>query len=370
LKKVLSFLMFILICAGSAFLLFTHPTFFRRQCHKVEAFYYVYRGDKAYKQWKLGKAIKYYNRALNLYPEHYTAWTNLGNIYVVYEDYYSAADAYEQAILYNPKYTVARMNYGIISTEELGDFDGAISQYRKILEIRRHQLWIPFVYNNKRSSKSNIGLAYYNMGVAYKQKSLYTDASWEIKRIYMLNALDSYQHAAKILKRDYDTRYNLALTQQLLGDYHDAGLNYCKAIALSPMNYEAHYNLAILLKHLKYYDESLEELEKATSLVTNSEGASDRQRYIFDVMNDVTHTILSQQEDSHNTLIETLGNPSAIANSGLTFVDGKLVKTDDLDKAILQNFKACKSKSIFKEDITSDYTENDDETPHSNVNLP
>lgn len=360
-----------MLSGGFAYLLLSRPVFCRNQYRKAEAVYYVYRGDNAYRKWKLGKAIKYYNRALRLYPEHYTAWTNLGNIYVMYEDYYSAADAYEQAILYNPKYVVARMNYGIISTEELGDFDGAIKQYREILKLKHRKLWIPFIYNNKRSTKENRGLAFYNMGVAYKQKALYSNNNWYIKRQYLLNALDAYQHAAKILNKDYDTRYNLALTQQTLGDYHNAGLNYCKAIKLSPMNYEAHYNLAILLKHLKYYNDSLEELEKATSLVTDKEGASERQKYIFSVMNDVTHTLLTQDYDVNNSLDNSNDKSSDNKdNSGLTFVGGKFVKTEDLDKAILENFKECRSKKIFKDDIGSNYSEDENTPHHSFIRLP
>src|SRR5574344_1792671 len=162
LKKLLSLLICVMLCAGFAFTLFTYPDFYRRQVHKVQAFYFIYKGDKAYKKWKLAKAIRYYNQALQLYPNHYTAWTNLGNLYVIYEDYFSAVDAYEQSLLYNPKNVIARMNYGIVSTEKLGDFDGAISQYNQILDTKTRHLWIPFVYNNSRSSRINRGLAYYN----------------------------------------------------------------------------------------------------------------------------------------------------------------------------------------------------------------
>ena len=40
-------------------------------------------------------------------------------------------------------------------------------------------------------------------------------------------------------------------------------MNYCKAIEMAPLRYEAHYNLAILLKHLKKYKEAVEMLYKA-----------------------------------------------------------------------------------------------------------
>ena len=96
--------------------------------------YYVFKGDHAYKNLKLAKAIKFYNKGLNLYPAHYSAWYNLGNIYVVYEDYYSALYAYSQAFKYNPKMMTARMNYGVIAAEKLGNFDSALEQYNKIIK--------------------------------------------------------------------------------------------------------------------------------------------------------------------------------------------------------------------------------------------
>ena len=364
-KKIFSGLftfLFIILIGG---LIYLHPAFFNKQIDKVRGMYYVHKGDVAFKKLKLQKAINYYNRAVALYPEHYGAWYNLGNIYVVYEDYYSAVDAYEKAFEYNPKMIIARMNYGIVSAEKLGDFDGAIDQYNEIIKTKRHLLSIPFVYSNRKSYKVNKGLAYYNKGVAYKQKSVYIEDDWEYRRQYLLKALEAYKEACKILKNDYDARYNLALTYHLLGDYKEAGLTYCKAIELSPMNYEAHYNLAILLIHLKYYKESLEELEKATTLVANNGvNVVTRQRYIFDVMNDVTRTILANTDSN---LVEKLSEEPS-ENSKVTYVNGKIVLTDELDNAIIKNFKICGSKEIFQEDIDDDYSEFDN--VRYNVHVP
>ena len=196
-----------------------------------------------------------------------------------------------------------------------------------------------------KSYKINKGLAYYNMGIAYRQKSLYLGDKWFMQREFLNKALESYKKAVKILKKDYDARYNLALTYHLLGDYNNAGLTYCKAIQLAPMNYEAHYNLAILLRHMKYYKESLEELKKATSLITNSDGSSNRQRYIFNVMNDVTRIILYNAEN--NLMVDKLDSDETASQIGVTYVHGKLVATDALDKAVLKNFSTCASRKIF-----------------------
>ena len=132
------------------------------------------------------------------------------------------------------------------------------------------------------------------------------------------------------------------------------------------MNYEAHYNLAVLLRHLKYYKESLDELEKATTLITNGGGSNvaTRQRYVFDVMNDVTRTILA---NSDSDLIEKISDEPA-ETSNVTYVNGKMVLTDELDNAILKNFKVCGAKKIFQEDIDDAMTEYDD--VRYNVHVP
>lgn len=341
----------ILLLIGAIAFAFFNKDWTMKQYDKLSALYYVYKGDKAYSKLKLQKSIEYYNKALKLYPEHYGAWFNLGNIYVVFEDYYSAVEAYEQAIAHNPKMMIARMNYGIISAEKLGDFDGAINQYDEIIKTKRHLISIPFVYSNKKSYKVNKGIAYYNKGLAYRQKSLYTGDNWMLQREYLNKAIESYKNAVKILKKHYDSLYNLALAYHLIGDYNNAGLTYCKAISVAPMNYEAHFNLAILLRHMKYYKESLDELEKATSLITDSEGASARQRYVFDVMNEVTRIILSENEKKY--MVDRIADPGdkvEVKTNAVTYVNGKLVMTDDLDKAVIKNFRTCGSKKIFLDD--------------------
>ncbi len=365
-RKFFSGLFTLLIILGIGFLAYTHQGFCQRQIDKVRGVWYVYQGDKAYKKIKLQKAINYYLKAVRLYPEHYGAWNNLGNIYVVYEDYYSAVDAYEQAFEHNPKMMLARMNYGIVSAEKLGDFDGAITQYDNIIKTKRHLISIPFVYSNRKSYKLNKGLAYYNRGVAYKQKSIYLDYDYEHRRKFLLKALESYKEACKILKRDYDARYNLALTYHLLGDFREAGLTYCKAIEISPMKYEAHYNLAVLLRHLKFYKESLDELEKATTLITNSpEEISTRQRYVFDVMNDVTRTILANED---NDLVEKIDDEKPAADDKLTYIHGKIVLSDALDKLILKNFRVCSVRKLIEENVDEAADEFDD--VRYNVNVP
>lgn len=342
-KKLFNKTFIVIFILLSCFFVFFYWGWFEKQFSKAVGMYYVYKGDTAFKKAELQQAIDYYNRGLELYPEHYSASYNLGNIYVVYEDYYAAAQSYEKAIEHNPNFTLARMNLGIISTEELGDFNGAIRQYQAIVDTKKHVWAIPFIFNNKKSERINRGLAYYNMGVAYREKSLY-EQNKELSSKYLVEAIHAYKNAARILKNDYDVRYNLALAYQLDGDFQNSGLNYCKAIEIDPMNYEAHYNLAILLRHLKMYKDAYEEIEKATILVSNDKYSSNSASYVFDVLNEVSQNLVAH--DQYNYLVEKVDDKPS--GDTITYVHGKVVATDALDRAMLNNFKTCKTKDFFE----------------------
>ncbi len=338
------------------------------QIDKVQGMYYVFKGDHAYKNLKLAKAIKFYNKGLNLYPAHYSAWYNLGNIYVVYEDYYSALYAYSQAFKYNPKMMTARMNYGVIAAEKLGNFDSALEQYNKIIKTKRKIINIPYVFKNGLSTKENKAIAYYNIGVTYRYKSIYSNDNWELQRKYLSKAIDAYKKSLKISPKRYDTLYNLGVAYQIAGRYNEAGECYCKAIELKPMSYEAHYNLAVLLRGMHYYKEAYEEIDKAATLITALGQNSAAEIYLSVIMNDITvslyqdksyqkylATILEEEkkkvqqhsksnkktkkspDDEHTDEIDYSGN----------LIDGKVVVTEEMDNAIIKNFGKCPSMSLF-----------------------
>ena len=183
--------------------------------------------------------------------------------------------------------------------------------------------------------------------------------------MYLLKSIGAYQEAVKILKDDYDARYNLALAYHLNEDYNLAGLTYCKAIELAPMNYEAHYNLAILLNHLKYYREALKEMHKANTIITTNGGSANQTRYVFDVMNDVTRNIL-RDDDGLKYLSEEIGEDEKILNSGITYVNGKVVESEELDNAMIKNFQTCSAKSIFRDEDNLDDEDLGSDTPKTN----
>ncbi|MBO6271304.1 tetratricopeptide repeat protein [bacterium] len=364
-KKRIRHLLKILCVLGLIFMLIFKQGWIRVNIiNRFEGIFYVYKGDRAYRKNKLAYSIEYYNKGLALFPKHYTAWYNLGNIYVVYEDYYAAVDAYTEAIKYNPKYVTARMNLGIIQSEKLGNFDAAIEQYNKILDTK-YRIWaIPIVFSNKRCSKINKGLAYYNMGRAYRQKAIYLpEENRNLTTPLLLKSADAYEKACKILKKNSDARYNLALDYHLLGNYRDAGKNYCKAIELAPMNYEAHYNLAILLRRMKKFGASIKELEKA-SLIISTTGVSANTDYIFGILSDVSHSYVDFKADPRYEEMANTDNQEVDSDKkkkkgkkaknkdedidNLLSDDGKVRPSKDLDKIMMKDMSRCAGYAYFR----------------------
>ena len=316
------------------------------QYRHAKGVYYIYKGDQAYSADNMGKTLEYYLKGLDLYPQHYEAWFNLGNIYAVHEDYYSAIDAYEHAIKANPKFVLARMNMGIVYSEDLGFFDQAIEQFDEVSKINRLNRWIPYVYSNVKSNKINRGFALYNKGVAFRQKALYLPLDKQhLIYEYLGKAIESYTQALNFVQKNYDIYYNRAVAHHLRGEYKLAGLDYCKAIDIEPLNFEGHYNLAVLLRRLNKNRESIAELEKAAMLISENPRSSDVQTaYIFNLLNEVTRRFITSDEYYTQKLTD---EPTGSIN--YTYVNGQIVANEEFDKVMFKNFQTCAGMDYFKE---------------------
>ena len=292
----------------------------------------------------MAKTLEFYNKGLNYFPGHYEAWYNLGNIYAVYEDYYSAVNAYQNAIKHYPKFVMARMNLGIIYSEDLGLFDEAIEQFDAIQNIKLPQVWIPFVYSNIKSFRANRGIAFFNKGVAYKQKAMFLPYEKKNQMNLLLNnAINAYTSSLKYLKKNYDVYYNRAVARHLKGDYKKAGLDYCEAIKLKPTRFEAHYNLAVLLRGMHRYQESVSELEKAALLSAEDKEITELQTaYIFNVLNEVSRQFVNSNDFGVEKLTD-----KPTGSISYTYVNGRIVADDDFDKAMEKNFRTCSGFETF-----------------------
>jgi len=334
--KVISLSLIILFALSVYF----YPDFYAREFNKIKGYYLVYKGDKALKKQDLGAAIYFYEKGIKLHPGHYRAMYNLANIYVAYEDYYSALKNYENALKIRPDYEVARIDYAIILSETYKT-DEAIEQYEKVIDNKPDKfLKIPFLVDRKQSYNHNIGVAYYNMGTAYRTKSLLAGLDTSRRRYYLKKAGDSYKEATKILKT-YNSNYNLGLIHQLLKNTSQSGYYYCKAIETAPMEYEAHFNLAILLKDMKKYSYALKEFNKA-GILLGIKGDGEKTKYIIGVLSEVNQkmTFSKEEKEAQKDDIEDY----------IKYKSGKVVledKKDKNDENYIKTFKTCEGKEFF-----------------------
>lgn len=369
---------------------YVNQKFTTAQINKVKGMYYVNLGDAAYREYKMHKAIKLYNQGVKLFPGHYGGWENLGNIYVAYEDYPAALYAYSQAYKHNPALMTARMKYGVIATQKMGNFDDALVQFNEVVNTKRKLVTIPFIYDNAESTKQNKAIAYYNIGVTYRLKSLYSGDNWEKQRKYLSEAIQAYTKSLEIVPYKYDTLYNLGLAYHIAERYNDAGVLYCKAIKLKPMSYEAHYNLGVLLRRMRKYQDSYDELEKAATLITALDEDNVQIQYVALILNDIMTQIYAnesyrkqrQREKLEEEMIrqarsktwhfnikflspkehydeynedfwyeEDIKNKKkkkSVLGEGIKIINGKVTATEDLDKAVTEEFSKCPGLKYFK----------------------
>lgn len=369
---------------------FLYKPWYERQWHKIKGVYYVYQGDKAYEKLsspdanvakEISSVLKNYNLGLKEYPEHYQAHCNLANIYVTLEDYTSAVKHYNLALKYKPNYIECRMNLGILKAEEFLLYDEAISEYNKITKAnipKWHQWNIPFIYNNVDAIKGNKMNAYYNMGLAYRGKTLFVPTERLKYNQYLKDAVVAYNKAIDAYKKhfkknkkynNYDALFNLALTHHYLGNVKEAGLNYCNAIEDSPKRYEAHLNLAILLDSLKYHKEAISEFEKAGLLI--DEGDYETLFYLNDLLNTAHKKNDIMKEKEALIALENAAQKeekkwydifikkdkeekneqqnSEFEEQTIMFKNGKAKIVEESQKSFDKRIKQCESRKIFEE---------------------
>ncbi|HSA07634.1 MAG TPA: tetratricopeptide repeat protein [Candidatus Gastranaerophilales bacterium] len=335
LKNIFIFFLFLFI----ALLVFIFSESIFKYIIHGKSFYQVYLGDKEYKQGNFAEAIEHYNKAVKLYPNHVKARYNLANIYVNFEDYESAVREYEMALKYNPEYLNARLSLGIILSEELLEFDRAILEYENVIKTKTRLINIPFIYDNREQIIIAKAIAYYNMGLAYRDKSmLFTEDSIKYRSL-LLQAIDCYENSLTLNSKNFSAQYNLAIAKHLLGLYTEALTGYCKALVISPMEYEAHYNLAILLREKRLYLESFEAFKNAGSLMDYS-GDTYRAAFIYGLLNEVSQLAISEYGYRPKDALEKLKK-----DAENTHLKDDFMTMDELEKALIKNIK---TKSICK----------------------
>lgn len=182
------------------------------------------------------KAVPYYIKAIELWPNFADAYSNLGKSLENTGHMKDAIFYYEKAVELDPTLPQALNNLGSALIRE-GRYEEARKAYQEAINRR------PDNYETLN-----------NMGSAYAQQKKYDEAyRWYLK-------------AAKANPKYAQAQNNLGSIMSLRGDAREAEKYYKEAIRLQPGFFEAYDNLAVLYAGQKRYEDAIREYRQALSI--------------------------------------------------------------------------------------------------------
>ena len=180
--------------------------------------------------------VEIYEKLINNKPDYAEAYANLGNTFRELNMHEEALDAYNTAVMLNPKLEGVFLNRGNIMLDQK-KYQVALAEYDKAIAI-----------------KPDFASAYSNRGIALRG----------LKRLD--DALTSYELAIKI-KPDYaEAYYNRGIAQSELNYSDEALASYDKAIEINPDYIQAYSNRGNVLQDLNRLDEALASNDRAIEI--------------------------------------------------------------------------------------------------------
>ena len=173
---------------------------------------------------KAAEARATFEELLKQYPQDADLHLFLGISLLRLREPHAAEAAVKKALSINPNHVEARTLLGWIDSEIRGDFDSAIKEYSKVVELRPD---LPEAYNN--------------LGVAQKRKG------------DLAKAAESFDKALK-LKPDYSaaiSNHGWVLAEQ--NQWSDARREFERALTINPGDDGALYGLSQALREARDY---------------------------------------------------------------------------------------------------------------------
>lgn len=206
---------------------------------------YNNRGNALKDRDKFEEAIKDYNAAIKLKPDHYKAYNNRGiakkNIGVRTKNtdlIREAIEDYDKALRIKKDYDDAYSNRGN-AKRLLRDFKGALKDYDKAIELKP---MFPQAYSNRAATK--IDLKDYEGAIQDLQRSIqlnprFVEAYYNMANAYFSkrdfdNAIKYYQQALRLRPNYAEAYSNMAGAKFRNGDKIGAINDYEKSVQLKP----------------------------------------------------------------------------------------------------------------------------------------
>jgi len=203
-------------------------------------------GNCFYNQGRIGEAMEYYRKAIQINPNFFEALSNLGLTLAAQGRFDEAIENYRKSIQANPIYYKALNNLGIALTAQ-GRFDEAIENFHKAIQIN-----------------PNFHETLNNLGIALAAQGRFDEA------------IENYRKAIQINPDSSETLNNLGLALASQGRFEEAIENYRKSIQANPIYYKALNNLGLALTARGRFDEAIENFHQAIQInPTNPEAFFD-----------------------------------------------------------------------------------------------
>jgi len=208
--------------------------------------------NETQKQKYLEQAVRFLNKAIDIYPANNNALLLLGNAYFKQKEYVKSRDCYHRCLQINPKNKLALnnlKNVAIISNRDKV-FGEALKDYQMLLKYQpaeaEHYFGLGVAYRGLNKFDS----ALISLGKAIELKPDYSEAISKTGEIYGqdLNRLDlaenSFLQAIAINPKDASTLENLGIVYGIKHDYKKSIYYLEKALELKPDKYQIYLNLA------------------------------------------------------------------------------------------------------------------------------
>jgi tetratricopeptide (TPR) repeat protein len=229
------------------------------------------RGENMIESGKYEEAISCFEKAIELKPDHYSAWNQKGAVLCDnLRRYEEAIASFNRAIEIKPDYHAAWHNRGV-SLGKLGRYDEEISSFNRAIEINPdfHEAW-----SNRGVSLLEIGK--YEEAIANFDRTIEINpddhTAWSRRGIVLCmleqyeEAITNFDRAIEINPNDYQVWLNRSIALNTLGRYEEQITNLDRAIEINPDDYQVWFNRGVTLATLGRYEESVNSYDRVIEI--------------------------------------------------------------------------------------------------------
>ena len=206
----------------------------------------------------VNQAVKYLNKAVEIYPRNLNAWLLLGNGNIKLEQFAASRECYVNCLKINPKYTFA-----INNLLHVAQASGLKEQFG---ESKKCYLLLNSYKPNQAENYYGLGLAYRGLNQfdsalisfnkALELKPKYGDAMSKMGEVFGQNlqmtdkAEECFMKALQINPKDESALENLGIVYGMKHDYKNSLYYFQKALEVKPDRYAIYQNISLTYRSM------------------------------------------------------------------------------------------------------------------------